>query len=169
MKYSAQDTTIGGYFKASKILFGAFILGVINFGIVITVLFFMEVLPLVEFEPEIMIYFIAGSILFSFIMFYLGSFIFTKKINKAKNSQNFTLKLSAYREGKLIQAVTLEASALVAMVFIMLNTHIVFVIIAALSLLQMIRIFPKKSELIEKLNLSYSEEQKLDNPDFNLE
>lgn len=168
MNQPKLDTTIGGYFKAGKILFGAFILGVINFGIVITVLFFMEVLPLVEFAPELMIYFIAGSIIFFLLMTYLGSLIFNKKIAQVKGSQDFAKKLSAYREGKLIQAVTLEAAALLAMVFIMLNTHVIFVVIAGLSLLQMIRVFPKKTEMIEILNLSYSEQQKLNNPKYNL-
>lgn len=168
MNQAHQDTTIGGYFKAGKILFGAFIFGVINFGIVITILFFIDVLPLVEISPEYMIYFIAGSIIFFLLMGYLGSFIFHKKISKVKSSQDFAKKLSAYREGKLIQAVTLEAAALLAMVFTMLNTHIIFVVIAALSLLQMIRVFPKKSEIIEVLDLSYSEQQNLNNPEFDL-
>ncbi|MEP5944524.1 MAG: hypothetical protein ABJ356_08200, partial [Balneola sp.] len=116
MNQTKQDTTIDGYFKAGKILFGAFILGVINFGIVITVLFFMDVLPLIEFAPELMIYFIAGSIIFFLLMTYLGSLIFNKKIAKVKSSQDFAKKLAVYREGKLIQAVTLEAAALLAMV-----------------------------------------------------
>lgn len=54
------------------------------------------------------------------------------------------------------------------MVFIMLNTHVIFVVIAGLSLLQMIRVFPKKTEMIEILDLSYSEQQKLNNPKYNL-
>jgi voltage-gated potassium channel Kch len=168
MNQTKQDTTIDGYFKAGKILFGAFILGVINFGIVITVLFFMDVLPLVEFAPELMIYFIAGSIIFFLLMTYLGSLIFNKKIAKVKSSHDFAKKLAVYREGKLIQAVTLEAAALLAMVFVMLNTHIIFVVIAALSLLQMIRVFPKKAEMIEVLDLSYSEQQNLNNPVYDL-
>lgn len=168
MNQPKQDTTIGGYFKAGKILFGAFILGIINFGIVITVLFFMEVLPLVEISSEYMIYFITGSIIFFLLMGYLGSFIFNKKIAKVKGSQDFAKKLAVYREGKLIQAVTLEAAALLAMVFVMLNTHIIFVVIAVLSLLQMIRVFPKKSEIIEVLDLSYSEQQNLNNPEYDL-
>ena len=168
MNHHKQDTTIGGYFKAAKILFGAFILGVINFGIVIVVLFIMEILPLVEFAPELMIYFIAGSIIFFLLMTYLGSLFFNKKITKVKNSQDFAKKLSAYREGKLIQAVTLEAAALLAMVFTILNTHIIFVVIAGLSLIQMIRVFPKKAEMIEVLELSYSDQQKLNNPEYDL-
>ncbi|MBO6620897.1 MAG: hypothetical protein JJ892_04335 [Balneola sp.] len=168
MNHPNQDTTIGGYFKAGKILFGAFIFGVINFGIVIAVLFFLEVLPLVVFAPELLIYFIAGSIIFFLLMTYLGSLIFNKKITKVKSSKDFAQKLSVYREGKLIQAVTLEAAALLAMVFVMLNTHIIFVVIAVLSLLQMIRVFPKKSEMIEVLDLSYSEQQKLNNPEHDL-
>jgi len=54
------------------------------------------------------------------------------------------------------------------MVFVMLNTHIIFVVIAALSLLQMIRVFPKKAEIIEVLDLSYSEQQNLNNPEYDL-
>lgn len=168
MNQQKQDSTIGGYFKASKILFGAFILGVINFGIVLLVLFFMDALPLVDFNEELTIYFIIASIAVLILMSYVGNSVFKSKTTAVQNEMSFPKKLSVYREAKLIQAVTLEASALVAMVFLMLITHIVFLVIALISLIQMIKVFPKKSEMIDALNLSYSDQQKLNNPDFDL-
>lgn len=168
MKGNRQDNTIGGYFKASKILFGAFILGVINFGIVLLVLFFMETLPLVDFDEELTIYFILTSVAVFILMVYVGNTVFKHKTLTVQKELSFAKKLSVYREAKLIQAVTLEASALLAMVFLMLITHVVFLVIALISLMQMIRVFPKKLEMIDALNLSYSDQQKLNNPDYNL-
>ena len=168
MNGQRQDHTIGGYFKASKILFGAFILGVINFGIVLLVLFFMEALPLVDFDEELTIYFILTSVAVFILMVYVGNTVFKNKTLTVQKELSFAKKLSVYREAKLIQAVTLEASALLAMVFLMLITHLVFLVIALISLMQMIRVFPKKLEMIDALNLSYSDQQKLNNPDYNL-
>ena len=169
MNTSNQQNTIGSYFKSSKILFGAFILGVINFGIVILILFYLGRLPLGAFDSNITIYFIGGSLAFFVAMQYVGSSVFKSKTASVKHEFSLSKKLAVYREAKLIQAVTMEASALAAMVFLMLITHVVFLVIALLSLIQMIRIFPKKSELIEALDLSYSDQQKLEIPDFKLD
>lgn len=169
MNQTNQDNTIADYFKSSKILFGAFILGVINFGLVLMVLFFMDALPLANFDADLTIYFIIASLVIFLGMYYVGNFVFKNKTTNVKDDQSFSKKLSEYRYAKLIQAVTMEASALVAMVLVMINTHVFFLVIALLSLLQMIRIFPKKQEMIDSLNLSYSEQQKLNNPEFRLD
>lgn len=169
MNNSNQPNTVGNYFKASKILFGAFIVGVINFGLIILVLYFMEIIPLGNFDPELTIYFIIGSLLFFLAMQLVGRSVFKSKTSVAKNELNFSKKLSVYREAKLIQLVTMEAAALVAMVFLMIATHVFFLVIALLSLVQMIRDFPKKTQMKEILNLTYSEQQHLDMPDFNLD
>lgn len=169
MNNSNQPNTVGNYFKASKILFGAFIVGVINFGLIILVLYFMEIIPLGNFDPELTIYFIIGSLLLFLAMQLVGRSVFKSKTSVAKNELNFSIKLSVYREAKLIQLVTMEAAALVAMVFLMIATHVFFLVIALLSLVQMIRDFPKKTQMKEILNLTYSEQQHLDMPDFNLD
>jgi hypothetical protein len=166
MNQTKQDNTIGGYFKSSKILFGAFIFGVINFGLVLMILFFMEALPLADFDEDLAIYFVIGSLAFFLVMYYVGNLVFKNKTTKVKDDQSFSKKLNEYRHAKLIQALTMEASALFAMVLVMINTHVFFLVIALLSLLQMIRIFPKKQEMIDSLNLSYSDEQKLNDPEF---
>ncbi len=171
MKYQTQNQsqTIAAYFKAATILFGAFILGIINLGIVVLVLFILDILPLVVFDQELTIYLVLGSIALLAIMTFTGDAVFKKLVSKAKKDMSFAKKLAAYRQGKLIQAVTLEASALVALVFLMLTLHIAFVVVAALSLIQMIRVFPKKMELIEMLDLSFTDQQKLNNPDYIIE
>lgn len=168
MNQTKQDNTVGGYFKASKILFGAFILGVINFGIVLLVLFFLEALPLGNFDEGLTIYFIIACVALFAVMSFVGNAVFKSKTNSVQDELSFPKKLSIYREAKLIQAVTLEASALLAMVFLMINTHVFFLVIAVLSLVQMIRVFPKKQEMIDSLNLSYAEQQKLEDPNFSL-
>tara|TARA_R110002124_G_scaffold287306_1_gene472512 strand:+ start:5960 stop:6469 length:510 start_codon:yes stop_codon:yes gene_type:complete len=168
MNQTKQDNTIGGYFKASKILFGAFILGVINLGLVLLALFFMDFLPLGDFDKELTIYFIIASLALFIVMSYVGNAVFKRKTTAVQNELSFPKKLSMYRESKLIQAFTLEVSALLAMVFLMINTHIFFPVVAVLSLIQMIRVFPKKQEMIDSLNLSYAEQQKLNNPEFKL-
>jgi len=168
MNQKQNFSTVSEYFKTSKILFGAFILGIINFGIVLVILFFLEMLPLGGIDQELTLYAIAGSIAMFVLMGFVGNLVFKNKISKAIQELNFSTKLSLYREAKMIQAVTLEASALFAMVFILILTHVFFIVIAFLSVLQMIRNFPKKSEMIEVLDLSYSDQQKLNNPDFKL-
>jgi membrane protein implicated in regulation of membrane protease activity len=168
MNKQAQDTTIAGYFKASKILFGAFILGVINLGLVILVLFFLEALPLGNFNKEFLIFFIIASVLALIVMTFVGNMVFKSKTTSVENDSNFSKKLSVYREAKLIQAVTLEGSALLSMVFLMINTHVIFLVVSLLSLIQMIRVFPKKQEMIEVLKLSYAEQQLLNDPDYDL-
>ena len=165
MNQNQQPTTVGSFFRTGKILFGAFILGVVNFGIVIVVLFYMGIIPMVEFESDHIIYMITASISFLVLMNYVGNLVFKRKTNNENSELDLSKKLGAYREGKLIQAVTLEASALLALVFVMLSSNIIFVVVAVLSLLQMVRYFPKKSEMIVVLNLSYSDEQKLNDPD----
>ena len=168
MNQRQQYTTVGEYFKTSKILFGAFIIGVINLGIVLVILFFLEMLPLGDFDPSLTIYAIIGSLIFFALMTYVGNVVVQRKASQTEQHSALAKKLSVYREGKLIQAVTLEASALVAMVLTMFLTHIFFVVIAFLSLMQMIRSFPKKSEIVEAFELSYSDQQKLDDPNFKL-
>jgi membrane protein implicated in regulation of membrane protease activity len=169
MNQTNQDNTIAGYFKSSKILFGAFILGVINFGLVLMVLFFMGALPLANFDADFTIYFIIASLALFLGMYYVGNLVFKNKTTKVRDDQSFSKKLSEYRNAKLIQATTMEASALVAMVLVMINTHVFFLVIAFLSLLQMIRMFPKKQEMIDSLDLSYSDQQKLNDPEFRLD
>ena len=171
MRYQTQNQpqTIAAYFKAATILFGAFILGIINLGILVLVLFILDVLPLVAFNQELTIYLVLGSIALLAIMAFTGDAVFKKLVSKAKKDMSFAKKLAAYRQGKLIQVVTLEASALVALVFLMLTLHIALVVVAALSLIQMIRIFPKKTELIEILDLSFTDQQRLNNPDYVIE
>lgn len=171
MKYQIQNQpqTIAAYFKAATILFGAFILGIVNLGIVVLVLFILDVLPLTVFDQGLTIYLILGSIALLAIMAFTGDAVFKKLVSTAKEEMNFANKLGAYRQGKLIQIVTLEVSALVALVFLMLALHIAFVVVAALSLIQMIRVFPKKTELIEMLDLSFTDQQKLNNPDYVIE
>jgi hypothetical protein len=168
MSHSNQFNTVGSYFKSSKILFGAFILGVVNFGLVILIMFFVDALPLANFDKDLTIYFIIASVALLITMQYLGNLVFKNKTTSVQSELSFSNKLSAYREGKLIQAVTLEISALTALVFLIVDTHIFFIVIALLSLIQMIRVFPKKQEMIDSLNLSYAEEQKLNDPDFSL-
>lgn len=160
-----KDNTVGEYFKASKILFGAFILGVINFGVVLIVLFFLDMLPLADLDESLTIYFILGSLALFILMSFVGNTVFKSKTESITQELSLAKKLAVYRESKLIQAVTLEASALCAMVFIMLTSHIFFVVIALISLVQMIRVFPKKNEMIATLDLSYSEQHKLNSPD----
>lgn len=169
MNQAKKDNTVGGYFKASKILFGAFILGVINFGIVLLVLFFLDILPLMELNKELDIYFILGSLALFILMSFVGNTIFNRKTKSIKEEFSFSKKLTMYQESKLIQAVTLEVSALFAMVLMMFINHIFFVVIAFISLVQMIRVFPKKAEMITSLNLSYSEQQKLNDPSFQMD
>lgn len=169
MNSELKKQTIGDYFKASKILFGAFIAGVINFGIVVFILFSMDLLPLGNINPDLTIYLIIGSLLLFILMHFIGSSIFKSRTDAAKSELNFSKKLSVYREAKIIQLVTLEASALVAIVFLLIITHVAFLVIAFISLAQMIRIFPKKKELIESLNLNYSHQNHLENPNFVIE
>ena len=163
-----QNNTVGSYFKSSTILFGAFIFGVVNFGFFIVVLYFMGSFPLDNFDEDLTIYFILGCTTIFISMLYLGNSVFKKKTNAVQNDVSFPKKLFTYREAKLIQAVTLEVSALVSMILLMLNTHIFFIVIALLSLVQMIRIFPKKQEMIKSLDLSYAEQQKLNNSEYKL-
>lgn len=169
MNQKQNFSTVSEYFKTSKILFGAFILGIINFGIVLVILFFLEMLPLGDINQDLTIYAIAASIALFVIMGFIGNLVFKSKTAKAKEDLSFTGKLALYREAKMVQAVTLETSALFAMVCIMILSHVFFIVIAFLSVLQMIRSFPKKSEMIEVLDLSYSDQQKLNNPDFKLD
>ncbi len=168
MTYQAQNQpqTVGEYFKTTKIMFGAFILGVVNFGIVIGVLYFLEILPLSLFDDELLIYFILASIALLVIMTFTGNSIYKKLTSVSKTETSFTKKLEIFRKVKLIQIITIEVSALVALVFLMLTLHVIFLVVAMLSLIQMIRVFPKKSELIKSLDLSYADQQKLNNPDF---
>lgn len=122
-------------------------------------------LPLADLDESLTIYFILGSIALFILMYFVGNTVFKSKTVSITQESSLAKKLAIYRESKLIQAVTLEASALCAMVFFMLNNHVFFVVIALISLVQMIRVFPQKAEMITTLNLSYSEQQKLNNPD----
>jgi len=169
-QYSEQaPNTVGNFFRAMKILFGAFILGVINMGVVIIVLFFLDFLPLTSFSNDYLIYFIIGNLVFLVLMIIVANNVFTNKINSAKSLSKLGDKISKFREAKLIQICLLEASALFSLLALMFYTHIAFVVFSAISLVQMVRLFPRKSNMIEKLDLNYSEQQHLDNPDYLLD
>ena len=77
MNQKQEYTTVGEYFRSSKILFGAFTFGVFNFGVVLAVLFYLDYLPLKNSLPgnERMIEF--GIIILSIITISAGE-SFTK-------------------------------------------------------------------------------------------
>lgn len=161
--------TVGNFFKGMKILFGAFILGVVNFGIVILALFFLDELPLTSLPDEYLIYLIAGDLAFLLIMSLIADKVYSNKVEKVKDKTGLGIKITAFREAKLIQICLLEAVALISLVFLLLYTHVAFVVFSVISIIQMIRYYPNKERMIAALNLSYDEQQKLNDPDYLLD
>ena len=168
MNQKQEYTTVGEYFRSSKILFGAFTFGVFNFGVVLAVLFYLDYLPLKNSLPgnERMIEF--GIIILSIITISAGK-SFTKKIFKSTTTEStLKLKLSIYRKGVLIKFVFIELALLLTMVFFLFSPSVIYAILIAIGFIQMIRNFPSRSNLEAVMELSYSDQQKLNDPDFKL-
>ena len=68
----------------------------------------------------------------------------------------------------LIKFVFIELALLLAMVFFLFSPSVIYAILIAIGFIQMIRNFPSRSNLEAVMELSYSDQQKLNDPDFKL-
>jgi|GEM_PF-831437 len=152
------------YFKNIRMIHGAFIVGLLNFGFVLAVLYFIDIIPLKAEDSSLAYPLMAGVFIFYGIAFFLGQVLFKRAVRKASDSLRLADKVIAYRDSKLLQTALLEGAALFALTVYMLFGNILMILVAFLSVAYMVKSFPRKTEIIEIFKLAYNDQQKLNNP-----
>ena len=134
-----------GYLKALQIVHRAMLLGMILFA---AISFFLSYTG--NFPPSLQSYnevFQVIAVLLSLAGFFLGNFLFKKKILSLRELNNLTSKLSGYRAASLIQWALLEAPALFAVICFLLVGNFAFLALAAALVLLFVINAPSKIKI----------------------
>jgi len=135
-----------GYFKALQIVHRAMLLGVILFA---TIACFLNYAG--SFPPSLQSYNEAlqvVAIIFSLSGFFIGNFLFKKKISGLRELNNdLPAKLSIYRSASFIQWALLEAPALFAIICFSLVGNYAFLALAAALVLLFVINAPSKIKI----------------------
>ena len=103
--------------------------------------------------------------LFAFGAFMGSRFIFSMKLNQAKEKSDLTDKINEYRSILIIRFALLEGAALFSLVIYLLTGDYIFLIIAGLMVVYFSLLKPTTDKLIFDLELGHDDKAKIMNPD----
>jgi hypothetical protein len=142
MKLQENDT---GFFKGLQIMHRAMLSGMIVFAAII---FFLNYSG--NFSPALASYnevLQVAVVLLSLAGFFLGNFLFKKKIASVRELAVLPYKLSVYRVASLIQWALLEVPALFAIVCFLLVGNYAFLALALALVLLFVIVGPSKIKI----------------------
>ncbi|MET2985228.1 hypothetical protein [Aureibaculum conchae] len=152
-----NNTNQQGIFKTIQIIYGALILGITVFTIVVFVM--------VE-NPN---YALNFEDIFTIIVpiaavggVFLSNFLYQSFTNKISPNDSLNSKLTQYQTATLAKGACLEGPALLAVVATYLTNNITFLLIAMLLIVVMYLKFPKKEKFKEEVKLTFEEKSELD-------
>jgi uncharacterized membrane protein len=91
----------------------------------------------------------------------LGMFLFQQQLSAIPNEASANEKIGRYQTAFIIRCAFLEAASLMNIVGFFLSGNVVFLFVAAISLMLMIVTRPTRNGLIDALSLSYPDTEKL--------
>lgn len=154
MNNSTQQNT---NFKAIQIIYGALMVGIMVFTIVVFTLvdnpsYTINVRDI--FTVVVPIAAVCGV--------FLSNYLYQSAINKISSKDALSSKLNQYQTATIIKGACLEAPALLAVVSTFLSGNITFLFIAMLLVILMYIKFPKKENFKEEVKLSFEEKSEFD-------
>ncbi len=149
------------YLAVLRILHLALVATVVVFGALVH---FM-LLPMTDFQSEknsgLFTSLSAGYIVFAVI---IGQWLFSKQLNKAKDSIDLSDKLNSYRSASIIRWALLEGAILATLVFYLLSGNFVLLGIAGIIFWPLLFQHPNAMKVKNDLALSQPELDRLDDP-----
>lgn len=142
-----------------KILHGALFVGILLFaGVCIVIHFALEIGTELSILPGEAMYLI---LLVASAMLYLSSYLYKKRT--AVITQNVTLeeKINQYRAAAILRAALIETAALSLGIGYLLSGELIYLGALIIPLVYFAYTFPKEDVMIHAMDLTYTEQQKL--------
>ncbi|TKC04897.1 hypothetical protein [Pedobacter frigoris] len=92
---------------------------------------------------------------------FIGSFLFKKQLNGVTDIPSADDKIAKYQTAFLIRSAILEGAALMNTVAFLMTSNSVFLLAAAFPFLFLLISRPAKQQIIDELNLTYPDTEKL--------
>lgn len=145
-------------FKQQNILFYALVAGVVMIGLLALVM--NSVLGL-DFDITLPSELLYIAVVVVFCTFFIADYVFKQMLSEVDGSMSLEEKVSKYRSAAIIKYAFIEGAALlVAMAYIVSGNYQYFALLGvAVGYFLFVR--PTLKEMTERLNLSYSDKQKL--------
>jgi hypothetical protein len=151
------------YLLTSRIIHGAMGSGIVLFNLAIAYLISKQTLGTGYNKEHEVFYLLVGLVGLSSV--FGGKFIFAMELEKAKKQLTLGEKLTGYQTSNIIRYALIEGAALLSSVSTLLTLSVWFFVVTALFVIVLASFFPTMERIIRELNLSYSEQMQLQNPD----
>lgn len=151
------------YLNSLMILHVALLAGQVFFIAIIYFLFNANEPPLtgVEATGQMEVY-IIGLLTIACVL--ASSHLFGRRIRALKEENSLSAKLSGYRAASILRYALLEGPSLIAIMFYLIANNLILLIFSAMIVILFIVYRPTKERLVADLELSPSEQAKLDDP-----
>lgn len=143
----------------AKILHAAMFIGVILFAMISYAIHnFMDAGGSLAILPANAIY---PVILLAAAMLWVGSLIYKKGVSGIDKNLSLEERVTYFRKAALLRVALIEAASLTVITGYLLSGDLYYLALALIPLLFFANTFPRDDEIIEAINLSYSERQQL--------
>lgn len=160
---TTQPLTSKQYLLTSRIIHGAMVSGIVLFNLAIGYLISQQTLGTGYNKQHEVFYLLVGLMGLSSIVG--GKFFFNKELEKAKAQSTLRENLMGYQTSNIIRYALIEGAALFSSVVTLLTLSVWFFVVTAILVIVLASFFPTIERTIKELNLSYSEQLQLKNPD----
>ncbi|MDX1942800.1 MAG: hypothetical protein SFU99_19710 [Saprospiraceae bacterium] len=151
------------YLRNLTILHLGLLAGQVFFMAIIYFLFNADEPPLTGAEAtgQIEVY-IIGLLTIACVL--ASSHLFRTRVRALKEENDLTAKLSGYRATSILRYALLEGPSLMAIIFYLIGNNLILLIFSAMIIVLFLVYRPTKERLVADLELSASEQAKLNDP-----
>ncbi|WP_316790126.1 hypothetical protein [Pedobacter frigoris] len=145
--------------KTLQIIHIAFCIAVFNFGLV--TFFLVKDSMYLNLKLEQPTPFFPLFPVIAVLAVFIASFLFKKQLSKLTDSPSVDEKITKYQTAFLIRSAILEGAALMNTVAFLTTSNSAFLLATAIPFLFLLISRPAKQQIIDELNLSYPDTEKL--------
>ena len=157
-----QQQTSEAYFKSLSLIFYALIAMQLITAAVLLVLKKTQEFPSrFEEKGDLMIYLLIAVVMVGFVAAYL---FYTSRCRALSELKDLKSKMTGYRVTLIIRLAILEALSLMALVLFIITGDLVHIAVAGFVIIYSLKLRPVKSTIARDLNLSSTEQAKLEDP-----
>ena len=151
------------YFQSLTILHAALLSGQVIMAVIFYFFFNANQPPVTgrEATGQMEVYLIGGLMIVGVLA---SSQLFNTRLQKVKNEESLSAKLAGYRSASILRYALLEAPSIAAIVMYMLTNNLLLLIFAGMIVILFLIYRPTKERVVTDLELSPSEQAKLDDP-----
>lgn len=146
--------------KTLRIIFFAFIAGLLMFSLVSTVVVNNQVIP--QLTEDLKAIFLIIIAIMSVSNIFIGKIIFNKRIEQAKTKLDFNEKLNIYMSANIIRFALIEGVALFSIICFMLMGDWIFLAVTAVLIVFFITLQPTIERCAMDLELTLDERELLE-------